>query len=150
MKIILKKQQNVANAELRLPQALYAAQRAVVILSGKRDIPAQPPGSLIGLCRFPAGKFDFRENERSQVSVKDVELKGESVLERDHIPCLGDQTSVRFFSEVFIAVSGQRKIIFFPGHESFGLVGEKIAVPVPAHPDHGISAQVTLLDLTEG
>ena len=96
------------------------------------------------------GKFNLSQKNSLVFSVEHIQLNKKSVFFRDHIAVLGNEDTVCFRLQMLIGFSGERKIIFFTAHETFGFVSKKIVIILPADADNRGSAKIPLLNPVAG
>ena len=80
---------------------------------------------------------------------KNIQFDGKRVGERNHIASFFDADSVNLCLKMFVAFSGQRKIVFFSDHHAAGFVGEFISVVILSDTHDGF-VQIALFNRAKG
>jgi len=118
-----------------------------MVRTGHRNVLSEPLRWTVAVCLLLGCKLHFRKKQSFISSVKNIQFNRQSVLLRDAITSFCDHRSVRFFQQMFIRLFCQWQIIFFPYHQSFGLVGQHIILSFFSHPHHRFRAKIRLFHL---
>ena len=127
-------------------EQFHLTQSAVVILWTERYIFAKPVRRSEMFSGHCICKFNFCNLESGELAGKNIQFDGKRVGERNHIASFFDADAVNLCLKMFVAFSGQRKIVFFSDHHAAGFVGEFIAVVILSDTHDGVCAEIALFN----
>ena len=116
---------------------LFQDQIRIMIRRILRHILVEPVRRCECVCFLDGWKFYFCDDKRRQRLLKNIQLDGIRIP-GDQISFFGNTDAVGFRKQMLIGGLIERKIIFFPRHQSFSFVGQIIFIILSADAQDGV------------
>ena len=138
--------------KLILPLSRSLGQAAVLVFTGKGDIPGKPLRGSEGPCLLLRGKLHLSQYKSLVVSFEDIQLNGERAGggKGDHIALFGKDKAVSLCEKVMVGLLCQGKVVLLSGEKALTLIGQIVVLIVTADAHHRGGAEVGLLDPAAG
>lgn len=116
---------------------LFQDQIRIMIRRIPRHILVEPVWRRECIRFLDGWKFYFCDDKRCQGFLKNIQLDGIRIP-GDQISFFGNTDAVGFRKQMLIGGLIERKIIFFPRHQSFSFVGQIIFIVLSADAKDGV------------